>query len=79
MSQHVPQDIQARWPSHEFVGRPYRSPKFGFTYIEARHVILDQQFYYIFEGDSFVCRDSIKCGAPELLLEHPAAVIPTIT
>jgi hypothetical protein len=78
MNPHVPEAIQARWPSHEFIGRPFKSPRFKFTYIEAKHTAIEMPCYYVFEGDSFVCKDSIRCGAPELILEHPAPSMPVL-
>jgi hypothetical protein len=68
MNAHVNPEIVARWPSHEFRGIPRRS-RHGFTYIEARHKILNQTFFYVFEADSFVDKEGILCGAPELIFE----------
>jgi hypothetical protein len=67
MNAHVPQDIIDRWTSHEFRGIRRRSAKYGFEYIEARHKTLNQTFFYVFGADSFVDKEGILCGAPELI------------
>lgn len=71
-SDNVPQEIIDRWPSHEFSG-PVRLSRFGFKYVEAHHHTLNEKFYYVFGADSFVDRDGILCGAPELIF--PAGFI----
>lgn len=66
MNPHVPKDIIDKWPSHEFRGKS-RQSRFGFTYIEAHHKTLNQTFFYVFGADSFVDKEGILCGAPELI------------
>lgn len=69
MNIHVSKEIQDRWPSHEFRGSPRKSIK-GFTYIEAYHKALNDTYFYVFGADSFVCREGIRCGAPELIFDN---------
>lgn len=69
MNTHVSKEIRDRWPSHEFRGTP-RQSRHGFKYIEAHHKVLNETQFYVFGADSFVCRDSILCGAPELIFEQ---------
>ena len=66
MNIHVPKNIIDKWPSHEFKG-VRRQSRYGFTYIEAHHKVLNQTFFYVFGADSFVDIDGIRCGAPELI------------
>ena len=66
MNVHVSQEIQEKWCSHEFRGIP-RLSRFGFKYIEARHKVLEDTFFYVFGADSFVDKEGIRCGAPELI------------
>ncbi len=71
MNIHVSETIKNKWPSHEFCGIPRKS-KHGFTYIEAQHRTIEGEhntFYYVFEADSFVDKEGIRCGAPELIFE----------
>jgi hypothetical protein len=69
MNIHVTEAIKTKWPSHEFRGMPRKS-KFGFTYIEAKHLALNSTYFYVFGADSFVDREGIQCGAPELIFEN---------
>ena len=68
MNIHVSKEIQEKWISHEFRGIP-RQSKFGFKYIEAYHKTLNQTFFYVFGADSFVDKEGIMCGAPELIFD----------
>ena len=65
------QAIIDKWPSHEFRNRP-RQSRHGFVYQEALHRVLNQSFFYVYGADSFVCIDSIKVGAPELIFDKNA-------
>ena len=62
----IPQEVIDRWPSHEFSG-PIRLSRFGFKYVEAHHTTLNDKFYYVFGADSFLDKDGILCGGPELI------------
>lgn len=64
---HVQQEIKNKWPEFEFRGIRRKSGKYGFEYIEAHHVVLNQTFFYVFGADSFVDKEGIQCGAPELI------------
>jgi hypothetical protein len=66
MNIHVSKEIIEEWPTFEFRGVP-RQSRHGFTYIEAYHKVLNQTFFYVFGADSFVDREGIMCGAPELI------------
>jgi hypothetical protein len=68
MNIHVPQEIRDRWPAFEFEGVP-RVSKHGFIYQQAFHKILGDTYFYVYGADSFVCRDSIRCGASELIFD----------
>lgn len=69
MNIHISQEIKAKWPSHEFRGIP-RHSRHGFTYIEAYHKVLRQTFFYVFGADSFVDKEGVELGAPELIFEN---------
>lgn len=64
---YVPKEIKDKWPEFEFRGHRRRSGKYQFEYIEAHHKVLNQTFFYVFGADSFVDREGILCGAPELI------------
>ena len=66
MNIHVSKEIIDRWPSHEFKGKPKIS-RLGLKYIEAYHKVLNQTFFYVFGADSFIDKESMLCGAPELI------------
>lgn len=66
MNIHVTEEIKNKWPSHEFRGIT-RQSKHGFRYIEARHKVIGETYFYVFGADSFVDKDGIACGAPELI------------
>jgi hypothetical protein len=68
MNIHVTKEIVDKWPSHEFRGIA-RQSKYGFKYIEAHNKGLNQTQFYVFGADSFVDREGIMCGAPELIFE----------
>ena len=69
MNVHVSKEIQDRWPQFEFRGIP-RTSKHGFIYLEAYYKVLNQTLCYVFGADSFVEREGIKCGAPELIFDE---------
>ena len=68
MNIHIDEEIKQKWPSHEFRG-VVRQSKHGFKYIEAYHKTLNQTYFYVFGADSFVDKEGIQCGAPELIYE----------
>ena len=61
-------EIQEKWCSHEFRGIP-RQSRHGFVYIEARHKTLNETYFYVFGADSFVDKEGILAGAPELIFD----------
>ena len=69
MNIHVSQEIRDRWPQFEFRGVPRKS-RYGFTYIEANYKVLNQTFFYVFGADSFVDKEGILSGAPELIFKN---------
>ena len=69
MNVHITKEIIDKWPSHEFRGIP-RQSRYGFKYIEAHHKVLDETFFYVFGADSFVDKEGIQCGAPELIFNE---------
>ena len=71
----IDQNIIDKWPCHEFRGKPFKS-RHGFTYVEALHKSTDTTYFYVVEADSFVCRDSLKIGAPELIFNN---IVPSLS
>ena len=69
MNIHVSKAIQDRWKSHEFRG-VRRTSRYGFDYIMAFHKILGENYFYVFGANSFVDRDGISQGAPELIFSE---------
>lgn len=69
MNPYVSKEIQEKWISHEFRGK-LRVSRHGFSYIEANHKTLNQTFFYVIGADSFVDKEGILCGAPELIFEN---------
>lgn len=49
---YVSQEIQDKWPTYEFLGKPIRLGN-GKTYMRAYHKILEQTHYYEFGADWF--------------------------
>ena len=74
MNMYVSQKIIDRWPSHEFRGKPRKSVR-GFTYMEAHHKILNDTYFYVFGADSFVDKEGILAGAPELIFYDLESII----
>lgn len=65
---HVSEKIRKEWPQFEFIGIPRKSIS-GLTYIKAKHLVLEQTFFYVYGANSFVDKEGILCGAPELIFE----------
>ncbi len=63
---YISDKIQKEWPSHEFRGKR-RISKWGFEYMEAKHLTLEQTQFYVFGANSFVDKEGIQCGCPELI------------
>ena len=68
MNIHISKEIQEKWPQFEFRGIR-RTSRFGFDYIEANYKVLNQTYFYVFGADSFVDKEGILAGAPELIFE----------
>ena len=48
---HVSQDLQSRWPTYNFLGKPFRL--LGRMFIRAFHKTLEKTHFYDFEKDWF--------------------------
>ncbi len=70
MNIHISEEIRKEWPQFEFLGQRRKSLKYGFEYIKAKHLVLDQTFFYVFGANSFVDENGIKNGAPELIFNE---------
>jgi hypothetical protein len=69
MNIHIPEEIIKRWPSHEFRGIP-RTSRQGLKYVEAYNKALNQTQFYVFGADSFVDKEGMMSGAPELIFDN---------